>query len=332
MVGKLRDYSNAVEWLLKSKDPSIRYLTLREVLERSEKTEAVRRAKSMIPQGEKVKNLLKGQKTDGGFAVHPYRKWTGSHWRLVSLVNLGISPDNEYAIKAARLSVDWLYSAGIKRAFKPVNGRTRMHASVYGNAVYYWSYFGLANEPRVKSVVQMIMRAQWEDGGWNCDPRPEATHSSFHESLATLNGLVANYKKSRGGELNESINRASEFFLSHHIYKSHRTGEVGKQEWLKLKYPVYWHYNFLESMRVLCSAGRQSDFRMNESLDLLEEKCNKDGKWYSEGNYWTPIEKDYLSLNKSSPNREVVDWGRYGPNEMITLNALRVLKSTGRME
>jgi hypothetical protein len=30
-------------------------------------------------------------------------------------------------------------------------------------------------------------------------------------------------------------------------------------------------------------------------------------------------------------NVEIVDWGRNGWNEMITLNALRVLKTTGRM-
>lgn len=30
-------------------------------------------------------------------------------------------------------------------------------------------------------------------------------------------------------------------------------------------------------------------------------------------------------------NIEVVDWGRNGPNEMITLNALRVLKAAGRI-
>jgi hypothetical protein len=28
---------------------------------------------------------------------------------------------------------------------------------------------------------------------------------------------------------------------------------------------------------------------------------------------------------------EVVDWGRGGPNEMITLNALRVLAAAGRL-
>jgi hypothetical protein len=30
-------------------------------------------------------------------------------------------------------------------------------------------------------------------------------------------------------------------------------------------------------------------------------------------------------------NVEVVDWGRRGPSEMITLNALRILRAAGRL-
>jgi hypothetical protein len=42
------------------------------------------------------------------------------------------------------------------------------------------------------------------------------------------------------------------------------------------------------------------------------------------GYYWHPTGKRTSGL-------EVVDWGRNGPNEMITLNALRVLKLAGRL-
>ncbi len=70
---------------------------------------------------------------------------------------------------------------------------------------------------------------------------------------------------------------------------------------------------------------------MKESLDLLEEKCGPEGTWKSKGHYWTPIDKNYLSVARSLRSREVVDWGRSGPNEIITLNALRVLKSTDNL-
>jgi hypothetical protein len=36
-------------------------------------------------------------------------------------------------------------------------------------------------------------------------------------------------------------------------------------------------------------------------------------------------------LGKRTSNVEVVDWGRRGPNELITLNALRVLKAARRI-
>jgi hypothetical protein len=50
-----------------------------------------------------------------------------------------------------------------------------------------------------------------------------------------------------------------------------------------------------------------------------------DGRWQPGGSWWRPPGATGL---RSSPV-EVVDWGRSGPNEMLTLNALRVLKAAG---
>jgi hypothetical protein len=80
----------AVNWLLDSEDPSIRCLTLTDVLGEPSNSREVREAKKEIPDGPIVKKLLSGQRADGGFGVHPYQKWTGAHWRLVSHVELGI--------------------------------------------------------------------------------------------------------------------------------------------------------------------------------------------------------------------------------------------------
>jgi hypothetical protein len=40
-----------------------------------------------------------------------------------------------------------------------------------------------------------------------------------------------------------------------------------------------------------------------------------------------------VSAATASPaiDTELVDWGRSGPNELITLNALRVLRAGGRL-
>ena len=65
------------------------------------------------------------------------------------------------------------------------------------------------------------------------------------------------------------------------------------------------------------------DPRAAEALDLVASKRRVDGCWRAEGYYWRPA-------GTRGSNAEVVDWGRGGPNEWITLNALRVLKAAGR--
>lgn len=327
----MTDYSRSVRWLLQSEDPSIRYITLRDVAGANIDSAEVISAKSGIPDGPKVKALLSGLGGTGRDEVHPYRKWTGDHWRLVSLVNLEVPLHTARVSEAAHRTLGWLYKALSNRNLARKNGLARMHASVYGNGLGVWSRLGLAHDPRVEFVARRVISAQWPDGGWNCDPDPRAYHSSFHESLATLWGLTEYQKATGSGEAAESVRKASELFLSHRIFRSHTTGEIARKEWLKLRYPVYWHFNFLEAMRILSLAGHGNDERMSQSLDLLESKCNPDGMWEVEGCFWRPLDNGSLDLRGPRGSTEVVDWGRRGPNEMITLNALRALKSAGRL-
>src|SRR5207237_7890662 len=77
----------ATEWLLQSDEPAIAFLTRRDVL-----GQPVEPDPEAILAGPIVRALLHGQQPDGGFGSHPYPKWTGAHWRLVSLVELGFPP------------------------------------------------------------------------------------------------------------------------------------------------------------------------------------------------------------------------------------------------
>ena len=77
----------ALEWLTSSDEPGIRYQTRRDLLDEDDPGDA-----ADILDGPRVRALLAGQEPDGGFGGHPYAKWTGAHWRLVSLVELGVPP------------------------------------------------------------------------------------------------------------------------------------------------------------------------------------------------------------------------------------------------
>jgi hypothetical protein len=68
--------------------------------------------------------------------------------------------------------------------------------------------------------------------------------------------------------------------------------------------------------------GKATDPRAADALDELERQRLPDGRWRPAGSWWTGV--------GARTAAEVVNWGRTGPSEMITLNALRVLRASGR--
>jgi hypothetical protein len=312
----LRD-DPGVRWLLSSKDPSVRYLTLVDVLAVSPRTREAREALRLIPEGPRVRALLSGQRQDGGFGVHPYSKWTGGFWRLISLVELGIPPRDSRARAAVTQVLEWLESPSHLRSIRTVRGRVRQHAAQEGYALAVCCRLGMGKHRRVLALADSLLEAQWPDGGWNCDPDPDAGHSSFHETFAPLWGLAEFARDTGDRAALESADRGAEFLLEHGLFRSHRTGRVG-EAWLNLRYPAYWHYDVLQGLLALARVGRLGDPRADEALDVVRAKRRMDGCWRAEGYWWK-------FPGASGSNVEVVDWGRGGPNELLTLRALSVL-------
>jgi hypothetical protein len=325
----------AIQWLLDSNDPSVRYFTLVDLLGKSKRSREVKAARDQILAGPRVKTLLAGQHVGkqkskdsfgihpGGFGVHPYKKWDGAHWRLVSLVELGIPAHEPRAVAAADQVLQWLTSEFHRSKIKAIERRVRRCGSQEGNALAVCSRLGLIDDPRVQYLARSLIAWQWPDGGWNCDKRPSAHHSSFYESLAPMWGLIEYHIATSDEAALQAAQRTAEMFLNHRLFRSTTTGEVIDPEWLKLHYPLYWHYDILQALLILSRLRPLDDSRMQEALDLVEAKRQPDGCWRAEGFYW-------VMRGKRTSNVDVADWGRRGPNEMITLNALRVLKAAGR--
>jgi len=319
-VSALND--SGVRWLLRSNDPSVRYFTLTDVLGVGPRSREVRAAREGIPRGPRLRALFSGQRADGGFGVDWYKKWAGATWRLVSAVDLGVAPESRGAHRAANYV---LAHVPLRRSEpQQVEGRFRLHASVIGNPLGVCSRLGMAEDPRVRRIARSLARWQWPDGGWNCDSSKEARHSSFYETLATLWGLNEYFRATKDAAVRAAVDRAAEFFLRHRLFRSCHGDRVIDPRWVQLHYPVYWHYDILQSLRVLERVGKLGDRRAGEALDLVESKRASDGAWHPEGRFWHrgPL---------NAANTDVVDWGSHGPNEMITLNALRVLSASGRL-
>jgi len=78
---------------------------------------------------------------------------------------------------------------------------------------------------------------------------------------------------------------------------------------------------------ILSRTGKLDDTRTKDALDIVEKKRGPDGLWHADDYYWNMRPKPSAKTKLNVSNVEVVDWGRKGPDTMITLNALRIRKT-----
>ena len=259
--------------------------------------------------------LVSGLSRDSG--GHPYGKWRGAFWRLAALVDLGVSSGHPGALAAAEQSLAWLANPRrLNRIRKrTIEGRVRRCASQDGRGLYACCRLGLVDE-RMNVLAESLVETQWPDGGWNCDVRPEASHSSFHETWGPILGLSA-YGAS------EAAARGAEFLLRHRVVFSERTGKPAHPIFLSLRYPHYWHYDLLVGLTTLMGSVGVADLRAADALDLLESKRLPDGTWRCEGKWWKRPGSKGSSV-------EAVNWSD-AADELLTERAHEVLRSAGRL-
>jgi hypothetical protein len=300
---------NAVDWLLAVDEPAVRDLARRDLL--GEKP------RERVLDGAIVQSLL----AEGN--GHPYKKWGGAHWRLVSLVELGIPAGEPRALSAYESVLAWLTGDGHRRGIKTIDGLTRRCASQEGNALAVGVRLGLADDPRVEQLARSLVGWQWPDGGWNCDKRATGYRSSFNESLAPMWGLHEYARATGAAWARDAAERTAELFLSHRLFRSVRTGDIVHEKWLVPHYPPFWHYDAWQALLVLGRMDLLGDPRATEALDLVEQRRNADGLWRAGTTWWRPP-------GSKGSNVEVVDWDNRAPSPMVTLNALRILRAAGR--
>lgn len=261
--------------------------------------------------------------------ISPYRKWSGLHWRLVSLADFALPTDAaELRAKldaATGRELSWIANPRHLEAIPRIDGLYRADASIEGNAVYVASRFGHAQDQRVRALVAKLLEWQWPDGGWNCDRRSSGYRSSFHESWATAIGLAAYHDATTDAEALSAARRTAELLLDHRLFRTLDGGRQIHSSMSALHWPAYWHYDVLAGLRVLLAVDPRllADPRAADGLDLLEAKGLPDGRFATSHAWWQ------AGRHVTSPT-DVIDWGKDQPSEVLTLHAVRVLKAAGR--
>lgn len=170
---------------------------------------------------------------------------------------------------------------------------------------------------RVDGLVADLLDQQQDDGGWNCDTRTDRSkHSSFHRSIQALEALHA-YRAGGGRqEVDEAHAGGVEFFLRHHLYQSHRTGDVAIAA--SVRFPAFpeWHFDVLRGLEHMAAAGVARDERLSDAVTQLASKRRGDGRWHTSTPY---AGRDWFRLEEPGPSRwttvralTVLEWWQAG--------------------
>jgi hypothetical protein len=317
--------NDLIRTLRDNPDPIIRWNIGKIFLEDPVQLPEIAKVREELTSSLIVHKLLCDRNAEGIIPYRPYDKWFGAHWVLAILADLGYPAGDDSLKPMMEQCYDNWLSKDHEKYIRMIDGRIRRCASQEGNCIYYSLALGLADD-RTEELAERLLKWQWEDGGWNCDKRPEAAKSSFNESLIPLRGL-AWYAKSTGDpNVKKAVSRAAEVFLKRHLFRRITNGLIIDRNFIQLHYPNYWHYDILFALKVMVEAGLIHDQRCNEALDILESKRLPDGGFPAEEKYYRLDEKKLSGHSR-------VDWGgtsKMHMNPFVSVDALMVLKHAGR--
>jgi len=303
-------------WLLEESNPSVRYLTLINLLARKEDEPQVRQARDAIMRTGVVPEILARQ-TEGCWNA-PGRwytdKYRGTVWQLIVLAEHAADPGHpqirsacEYILQRSQDSASggFSFTQGRDGGGRPGD----IIPCLTGNMVWSLLKLGGMDDERVKKGVDWIAQYQrCDDGieirptGWPYD-RYEmcwGKHSCHMGVVKALKALAALPVKRRDTRIRETIERGCEYLLAHHIFKkSHDLAKTTKPGWRRLQFPLMYQTDILEILLILLELGVR-DARMQEAVDLIAAKQNEAGNWNLEATFNGRFQVDIESKGRPS--------------------------------
>lgn len=318
-----------VDRLLTWDEPAVRYQA-RLVLESANPdSDDTRELAETVRESADCRAVIEGSLVD---PLHPYRKWQGAHWALVQLAERGHPGGDNRLETIQEVVFSWILSPAFlkpnwTRRIEGQPERVRRCASMEGNVIWASLELGLMDD-RIQELVARLGQLQWPDGGWNCDVRPEARHSSLVETVLGLRGLAAWVAATGDEAAGGTLDRGLDLLLEHHLL-FHRSGDLIVPTWGprpdRIGFPIRF-FDVLLVLELMADVGRLDEPRCQRALDLLISKRTADGGF--------PLEvRRARTSNEICSNCSFADWGPGGKTRMnpwVTIRALRVLRAAGQ--
>lgn len=294
---------NPLPWLLDTENPSVRYWTLVDILDRHEDDPEVQEVRAAITHQPLVKELFALQHPKGYWGDDETKPYTaqGAVAALTLLHMLGVPPDKRTAAGCDSFLKFGQHESGGFSMTKKL--RSGIFPCTTGEHLPFLVYFGLGDDPRVQSAFAFLIKDMSTGDALDCGRYQH--QDCLWSAIAALNGLAALPTDLQSAQSKRVVKRLANSLLE---AKYDFAGE--HKRWLTFGVPRAW--DLLSALKALALHGYAHDVRFGPLLKLILDRQDDQGRWLcgSVSRTW-PVEK------------------RNQPSKWITLDALRVLRQTG---
>lgn len=292
--------NNVIEWLLEEDNPSVKYWTLRKLLDYSEDDFLVRSAHRKIMQTGPVPNILSRLNEQGHFvdattvqeygperAAYGYLpKYRGTVWQLMLFAELAADPHDERVSRTAEYVLE--HSWEPTGLFSMV-GNQYLAPCFQGNMIYALTRLGYGNDPKVQRALDVLVEyARFDDGDFETPKgfpyrssreRCCGSHSCYAGCLKSLQSISVLPRERWNPRIEDFVQRGAEFFLLHRVYRaSHTADKLLHKDVDDITFPIFVYPDFLEILITLLELGIR-DPRMEDAIRLLQSKQMPNGRW-----------------------------------------------------
>lgn len=309
-----------MKWLLEESQPSIRYLSMTQLLDRPEADSEVQPTKQLIAKKGWAADILAKQAPSGWWASGESLytpKYVSTNWMLLILADLGFTKQNPQIAKACEL---WIKRFAKKDGGFGGDGWKTSHLCIVGNTARALVQFGYANHPKVGSAFEWMVKNQAKLGGWSCFGSGRNL-----DSWEPMSAFAVYPKQKWTRSMEHTVELAAEFFLERELHKQ----GARYPPWYRFHYPTHYYYDLLVGLDFMTALGYSDDRRLSYAVSLLRKKRRRDGRWLLDAvhpDLEGPIAKYYERKPPTPFSLEPAGQ----PSKMVTFLAMRVLKRLGQ--
>ena len=269
--------SDFIQWLLLAKTPSIRNITLRQLLGRLERDPEVKTEQQEMKTTGPIPDILSHQTEAGcwsGERSYYTPKYTSTHWSMLMLTELGADGSDPRLRKGAA----FMLSATQNELKMTLEKGGHGLSCFWGNLLRYALHCGQANNSQMQDIIQYLADDGQND--WCC---------SYNGGLPcawgtarALWGLAALPSYQRTPQVEATIQSGLTFILEKHrlIAADYPTSGQVHPLWFRLNFPLFYQADILFVLRVVIELGALNHPGARSALEWLVSQCGPKGCWY----------------------------------------------------